>query len=120
MKHVIAFVFFVYNLPVFVSAQTIDPPKEKPVITGAERMEVYLPMLKGKAVALFANHTSQVNGIHLADTLLKRGIRIVKIFGPEHGFRGTAGAGEKVSNQTDSATGIPVLSLYGDRKKPKP
>lgn len=120
MKHVFAFVFFLCTLPVFVSAQTIDSPKEKPVITGAERMEVYLPMLKGKAVALFANHTSQVNGVHLADTLLKRGIRIVKIFGPEHGFRGTAGAGEKVSNQTDSATGIPVLSLYGDRKKPKP
>lgn len=120
MKHIFALTLFIYFLPVYASAQATGNPGENAVITGADRMDVYLPMLKGKAVALFANHTSQVNGIHLADTLLKRGIRIVKIFGPEHGFRGTAGAGEKVLNQTDSATGIPVLSLYGDRKKPKP
>jgi len=91
-----------------------------PVITGAERMEVYLPLLSGKKVAVFANPTSQVKGRHLVDTLLSRGIRVVKIFGPEHGFRGTAGAGEKVASDTDPATGIPIISLYGDHKKPRP
>ncbi len=88
------------------------------VITGAERMPVYLPMIEGKAVAIFANQTSMVNNTHLVDTLLKRGINIVKIFGPEHGFRGNAGAGEHVNNAVDKKTGIPVISLYGDHKKP--
>lgn len=88
------------------------------VITGAERMSVYLPMLEGKAVAIFANQTSTVNNTHLVDTLLKRGINIVKIFGPEHGFRGNAGAGEHVNNAVDKKTGIPIISLYGDHKKP--
>lgn len=90
------------------------------IITGAERMEVYLPMLKGKSVAVFANQTSRVKNTHLVDTLLKRGIRIVKIFGPEHGFRGMADAGEHINNAVDKTTGIPVISLYGDHKKPGP
>lgn len=94
--------------------------QENKVITGADRMQVYLPMLKNKAVAIFANPTSMVNGTHLVDTLLKSGIRIVKIFGPEHGFRGDADAGEHVSDAKDSKTGIPVISLYGDHKKPTP
>jgi uncharacterized protein YbbC (DUF1343 family) len=88
------------------------------IITGAERMEVYLPLLKGKSVGIFANQTSMVKGSHLVDTLIKQGIKIVKIFGPEHGFRGTADAGEHVGNAADKATGIPVISLYGDHKKP--
>jgi len=88
------------------------------ITTGAERMEVYLPMLKGKAVAVFANQTSMVKNTHLVDTLVKRGINIVKIFGPEHGFRGTADAGEQVANGADKKTGIAVISLYGDHKKP--
>lgn len=88
------------------------------VIMGAERMPVYLPMIEGKSVAIFANQTSMVNNTHLVDTLLKRGINIVKIFGPEHGFRGNAGAGEHVNNAVDKKTGIPIISLYGDHKKP--
>jgi uncharacterized protein YbbC (DUF1343 family) len=88
------------------------------IMPGAERMEVYLPLLKGKSVAIFANPTSMVKGTHLVDTLIKQGIRIVKIFGPEHGFRGTADAGEHVGDTKDKATGIPVISLYGDHKKP--
>ena len=63
------------------------------VITGAERTQVYIPMLKGKKVAVFANQTSVVKGTHLVDTLIRSGINVVKIFGPEHGFRGTADAG---------------------------
>lgn len=90
------------------------------VITGAERMNVYLPLLKGKTVAVFANPTSLVKGTHLVDTLIKSGIKVVKIFGPEHGFRGNADAGEKVSNTVDVRTGLPVISLYGDHKKPTP
>ncbi len=92
--------------------------KESTVITGAERMETYLPLLKGKAVAIFANQTSIVKNSHLVDTLVKRGVNIVKIFGPEHGFRGDAPAGEHVDDAKDKKTGIPVVSLYGDHKKP--
>lgn len=88
------------------------------VITGAERMPVYLPLLKGKSVAVFANQTSMVKTTHLVDTLIKSGIKVVKIFGPEHGFRGTADAGEHVENGIDKKTGIAVISLYGDHKKP--
>ncbi len=92
--------------------------KESTVITGAERMDTYLPLLKGKAVAIFANQTSIVKNSHLVDTLVKRGVNIVKIFGPEHGFRGDAPAGEHVDDAKDKKTGIPVVSLYGDHKKP--
>ncbi len=92
--------------------------KNNHVITGAERMAVYLPMLKGKSVAVFANQTSIVGNTHLVDTLIKSGIKVVKIFGPEHGFRGDADAGEHVGDVTDKKTGIPVISLYGNHKKP--
>src|SRR5688500_13708739 len=88
------------------------------IIPGAERMDVYLPLLKGKAVALLANQTSMVSNTHLADTLIKRGVNIVKIFGPEHGFRGAADAGEKIGNYIDMATGVKVISLYGEHRKP--
>ncbi len=101
------------------------PLKEKlnvkpSIMPGAERMEVYLPWLKGKAVAVFANQTSLVKNTHLVDTLVKSGIKVVKIFGPEHGFRGDADAGEHVTDGVDKRTGIPVISLYGDHKKPTP
>ena len=88
------------------------------IIPGAERMNVYLPYLKGKSVAVFANQTSLVKHTNLVDTLLKRGIKVVKIFGPEHGFRGNADAGEKVGNFVDKETGIEVVSLYGKHNKP--
>ena len=94
-----------------------QPAKNTSVITGAERMNVYLPMLKDKAVAVFANQTSMVNNTHLVDTLLSSGINVVKIFGPEHGFRGDADAGEHVSDAKDKKTGLPVISLYGKHKK---
>jgi uncharacterized protein YbbC (DUF1343 family) len=97
-----------------------QPVNNGPVITGAERMQVYLPMLKGKTVAVFANQTSMVKNTHLVDTLISSGIKVVKIFGPEHGFRGDADAGEHVSDAKDKKTGIPVISLYGTHKKPTP
>ncbi|MCL6524748.1 MAG: DUF1343 domain-containing protein [Thermoflavifilum sp.] len=91
----------------------------QPIVTGAERMDQYLPLLQHKRVALLVNQTSIVGHTHLVDTLLKRGIQIVKIFSPEHGFRGQASAGQHVGNTIDSATGIAVISLYGaGRYKP--
>src|ERR1700730_17109973 len=92
--------------------------KDTPVITGAERLSVYLPFLQGKKVAVFANQTSVVGNGHLVDTLKKLGVNISVIFGPEHGFRGTADAGEKIQNEVDSLTGIPVVSLYGKKRRP--
>jgi uncharacterized protein YbbC (DUF1343 family) len=88
------------------------------VIAGADRTGTYIPMLKGKRVAVFANQTSMVGNTHLVDTLLKSGINVVRIFGPEHGFRGTADAGEHVGNAVDKKTGVPVVSLYGEHRKP--
>lgn len=84
----------------------------------ADVTDSYLPMLKGKNVAVFANHTSTSGKYHLVDVLQQAGVNIKVIFGPEHGFRGTADAGEKVENTTDRATGVPVVSLYGKKRKP--
>lgn len=89
-----------------------------PILTGADQMASYLPLLRGATVAIFANQTSMVGKTHLVDTLLKEGIHIKMIFAPEHGFRGQADAGEQVSSQTDPATGIPIISLYGNKLKP--
>lgn len=88
------------------------------IITGAEQTEKYISLLKGKRVGILANPTSVIGKRHLVDSLLARGINITKAFGPEHGFRGNAGAGIKVSDETDPATGIKVISLYGAKRKP--
>ncbi|MBU6158642.1 MAG: DUF1343 domain-containing protein [Bacteroidetes bacterium] len=90
----------------------------KVIQPGAANVAQYLPLLKGKNIALFANHTSMIGNTHLADTLQRLGVRIKVIFGPEHGFRGKADAGEKVETGIDAATGIPVVSLYGKKLKP--
>lgn len=89
-----------------------------PVLPGASSMDKYLPLLKGKSVAVFANVTSVVGNTNLVDTLQKKGIDIKKIFSPEHGFRGKADAGEEVSSAVDQQTGIPIISLYGDHLAP--
>ncbi|MGW8316892.1 MAG: exo-beta-N-acetylmuramidase NamZ family protein [Bacteroidales bacterium] len=88
---------------------------------GAERMEHYLPLIGKKKVALVANHTSLVGNVHLVDTLIASGIgkdRLAKVFAPEHGFRGNYAAGATVRNGVDEVTGIPVISLYGNNRKP--
>ncbi len=92
------------------------------VITGAERLEQYLPYIEGKRVALVVNQTSVVgeNQLHLLDALLEKGVRIEAVFAPEHGFRGTADAGETVKDGRDSKTGVKIISLYGKNKKPTP
>ena len=90
------------------------------VTVGAERTDVYLPMLKGKRVALLSNHTGVVGREHSLDVLLRNGINVVKIFAPEHGFRGTADAGEHVGSSVDEPTGVPISSLYdGGKRGPK-
>ena len=89
------------------------------VTVAAERTEAYLPLLKGKRVAVVANHTTLIKKTHLIDSLLSLGIVIKKIFAPEHGFRGTADAGENIDNYIDAKTGLQVISLYGNRKKPR-
>lgn len=91
-----------------------------PLKVGAERMEVYLPLLQGKNVGVVGNQTSVVKQTHLVDTLIKRGVSVKKIFTPEHGFRGTADAGASVNNGVDEVTGLPLISLYGKHKKPTP
>jgi uncharacterized protein YbbC (DUF1343 family) len=88
------------------------------IIPGAERLSVYLPMLKGKRVSVFGNPTSMVGKTHLVDTLRKLGVDVKVVFGPEHGFRGTASAGEKIGNYIDEKTGIQVVSLYGEKRRP--
>ncbi len=88
------------------------------VVVGAERMHKYLPMLKGKNVAVIANQTSMVKDKHLVDALLEKGIKIKIVFSPEHGFRGLEDAGKVINNDTDVLTGLPIVSLYGANKKP--
>jgi len=104
----------------FLTSFSFSTKAQQKIIPGAERMEDYLPLLKGKRIGVFSNQTSVVGKTLLVDTLQKSGIDIVTIFGPEHGFRGTADAGEKVGNYVDLQTGIPVVSLYGSKNKPSP
>ncbi len=88
--------------------------------TGASQPDKYLPLLQGKKIGLVVNHTSMVGGIHLIDFLLQEGVDVVKILAPEHGFRGTALEGEIVDDGLDKKTGIPVISLYNENRKPSP
>jgi uncharacterized protein YbbC (DUF1343 family) len=91
---------------------------KKPIQTGADQTEKYLPYLKGKRVAMLANQTSVIGKTHLVDSLKSLGVNIVKVFGPEHGFRGNASAGVAVADEVDKTSGIPVISLYGKKNKP--
>jgi uncharacterized protein YbbC (DUF1343 family) len=93
-------------------------PSQPDVCTGCERTELYLQKLNGKSVGLVANHTTIIGTEHLADFLIRKGIGLTRIFAPEHGFRGDADAGADIRNDVDAATGVPVVSLYGDKNKP--
>jgi uncharacterized protein YbbC (DUF1343 family) len=92
-------------------------PKEG-IVTGADQTDQYLNMLLGKRVGVLANPTTTIGKKHLVDSLLARGIQLVKVFGPEHGFRGNASNGTKVADEKDPATGIKIISLYGKKRKP--
>jgi uncharacterized protein YbbC (DUF1343 family) len=111
----------------FTSCKSTSPPQEQiqelepaKIIAGAERLDQYIPLLKGKNVGLLVNHTSLINGKHLLDTLTSLKINVVKIFAPEHGFRGNADAGEHIDNSIDEKTGVPIISIYGDHRKATP
>lgn len=91
---------------------------QTPIVVAAARFDAYLGFLKNKRVAMVVNQTSMVNQTHLVDTLLNLGVKVNKIFAPEHGFRGTADAGEKINASIDKRTNLPLLSLYGKDKKP--
>lgn len=86
--------------------------------TGAYAIAEYLPLIKGKSVAVVANQSSLINKTHLVDSLLTLGVKIKKVFCPEHGFRGIVDAGEKVKSEKDAKTGLGIISLYGKNKKP--
>ena len=108
IKQIIFIILLTYNYS--INAQQI--------IVGAERTNLYFPLLKNKNVALVGNQTSTIKNTHLVDSLINLNIDIKKIFCPEHGFRGKADAGEKIQNSIDVKTGIPIVSLYGKMKKP--
>lgn len=118
MKRMITFTGVVLLTLITITCRTEE--QYKSVIPGAWQIENYLPLLKGKAVAIVANQTSMVGRAHLVDTLLKRGINIVAIFAPEHGFRDLADAGDLIADGKDPVTGLRILSLYGSHQKPTP
>lgn len=99
-----------------------DPETERrneEILPGAYQTEEYLPLLEKKRVAVIGNQTSLIDNTHLVDSLLNRSVNVVKVFSPEHGFRGEGDAGAKINNEVDKKSGLPVVSLYGDNKKPK-
>lgn len=107
--------------------ENVDSSEEikEEIVVGANRTELYIPMLHGKKVGLVGNQSSLVlnkdkKSVHLVDSLLALNVELVKVFAPEHGFRGKADAGEKIEDGKDPKTGLPVISLYGSNKKPKP
>jgi uncharacterized protein YbbC (DUF1343 family) len=94
--------------------------KSAAIKTGADRTELYFnTYLKDKKIAVVANQTSLVGGVHLVDTLIGAGLMVEKVFAPEHGFRGEAEAGAVIKSGVDTKTGLPIISLYGNKKKPE-
>ena len=114
MKKLIISILLLCTLSLQAFAQT-----DERVITGDEQTSEYFPLLEGKRIAIFSNHTGMIGNKHLLDVLLENQFNVVAIFSPEHGFRGNADAGEHVSSSVDSKTGVPILSLY-DGKLGKP
>ena len=95
------------------------PQSNNQLVIGASQLNEYLPILANKRIAVVANQTSLIDNTHLIDTLLSTGVSIIKVYAPEHGFRGKADAGASITDERDSKTNLPVLSLYGKNKKPK-
>lgn len=100
------------------NVKIVSNKKDKKIKVGAEQTDLYINFLKDKKVGVVANHTSMVGSKHLVDYLISLNINIIKVFSPEHGFRGKADAGEKVQSNVDEETGLPIISLYGNNKKP--
>ncbi|MBQ5622689.1 MAG: DUF1343 domain-containing protein [Alistipes sp.] len=113
MKHILIIILSLFSF----SCQATEQSEK--IKVGAEQTEEYLPALKGQRVAVLANHTAMVGEQHLVDMLISKGVKLVGIFSPEHGFRGGADAGEHVKNSVDEKTGVPIWSLYdGNSKRP--
>jgi len=111
------FPFFLF-LSLSLSAQTLSYKTDADITVGAARFEAYSQLLRNKKVAVTGNHTTMVGETHVVDLLLSKGVSVVRVFAPEHGFRGKADAGEQVSDGKDTKTGLDIVSLYGSHKKP--
>ena len=111
MKRFATFIFIILCTLQNISAQ---------ILPGANSTEEYLPLLKNKKIALVVNQTSTIGKKHLVDSLLALNVTIVKVFAPEHGFRGTADAGADIKDGIDKKSGLPIISLYGKKEKPSP
>jgi len=104
--------------PYQVKAEDFEKKDKEKLRTGAEQTKLYVPYLKGKRVGMVVNPTSMIGNQTTVDSLLSLGVKIVKIFGPEHGFRGNASNGVHVADDIDTKTGIKAISLYGKHSKP--
>lgn len=96
----------------FMALTLVSLANAKRVITGDERTELYFHLLEGKRIALYSNHTGLANGKHIVDILKENKFDVTTILSPEHGFRGTADAGERVGDSVDEKTNIPIISMY--------
>lgn len=119
MKTAVWLTFWLIGLLLTPRSQAVTPQRE-PLTLGAERMDVITRLLEGKRVGLVINQTSilEKQQKHLLDALVDEGVNVQKVFAPEHGFRGTADAGEAVKDSRDQKTGIPIISIYGKNNKP--
>jgi uncharacterized protein YbbC (DUF1343 family) len=117
MKKLMSVCITLFIASLFLNSRPVSKPQDQ-IMTGADQVDKYVPYLKGKRVAILANPTTIVGKTHLVDTLRSLGVNVIKVFGPEHGFRGRASAGVQVADETDPETGIPVISLYGKKNKP--
>ncbi len=108
MKRLLATLLILLAVQSYASAE---------VVVGAARHKLYIDLLDDKRVALFSNHTGMVGSRHTLDLLIDEGVNVVAIFSPEHGFRGSADAGEHVSSSVDPKSGVPILSLYDGKSK---
>lgn len=102
-----------------ISKSANEPLQNQKIKTGASQTELYFPLLKDKRIGVMTNQTGLINNVHIIDSLLNYNLNVVRIFGPEHGFRGQAEAGEWVVDKVDKKTKIPVISLYGSSRKPE-
>lgn len=118
-KKLFIYIFFIVISIVFPFDKCFSQNKTLPDIkVGAESTEKYIPLLKGKKVGVIANQTSVIGKTHLVDSLISLAINLRAIYCPEHGFRGDVEAGGKVNSSIDTKTGLPIISLYGNNKKP--
>jgi len=117
-KYILFTTFILFSLPGCTQKSSPVLTNYSEIIPGDSRLDSYLPLIEGERVSIVANQSSVVGHVHLADTLLSREINLVKIFCPEHGFRGTEDAGAVISDSLDKKTGVSVISLYGKHKKP--